>query len=303
MHKRIIVAVFGDDAPSRDATALGVSLARIARAELTLAAIWSSPLGAGDLTYEMLVRGEIEREVGAMRKLVPSDVRVRTVVAGATSALRGLHRIAATRHDDVLVFSAGQLRHGTHRTLALDALHDAPCVVAVAPAGYSDHEAELSRDVVLAWDESPEAHVALEEAVRIADRTGGTLRLVTVLGVGYRFADEPIVDAEGKRHWLASLRPLAQETLDRGVALVGSRVPVSTAIREGLTGEELAEAARDAAFVVAGSRGYGTLRRLVVGSTTADLLRHATVPVVVLPRAAAEREAAVREAVSSWHER
>jgi len=49
------------------------------------------------------------------------------------------------------------------------------------------------------------------------------------------------------------------------------------------------------------TRGYGAVRRLVLGSTTADLLREATVPVVTLPRAVAAREAAEHDAVSASH--
>ena len=44
-------------------------------------------------------------------------------------------------------------------------------------------------------------------------------------------------------------------------------------------------------MIVTGSRGYGGLRRLVLGSTTAELLREAEVPVLILPRAVAQREA------------
>ncbi|HET8536055.1 MAG TPA: universal stress protein [Solirubrobacteraceae bacterium] len=291
MTKRIIVAAFGDGDASRDAVAFAIELARADQAELLLAGIWASPLGAGDSLYEGVVRGEIERELEVLRELVPQDVHVHIEVRGATSVVRGLHRLVAGNHHDVLVFSAADLtRHG-HGNLALEAIHDAPCAVAVAPNGYAREREQLGPDVATAWVDTPEAQAALEAAVGYAQHTGGTLRIVQVLAMPYRFSDQPWVDASGVQHWLESARPEAEASLQLAVERVAERVPVLTDLRDGYSGHELAEASRGCAMIVTGSRGYGALRRLVLGSTTADLLREATVPVVTLPRAVAERDA------------
>jgi nucleotide-binding universal stress UspA family protein len=70
----------------------------------------------------------------------------------------------------------------------------------------------------------------------------------------------------------------------------------------GLVGEELAAFCDRLDLVVVGSRGYGPMRSLVLGSTSQHLVRHARCPLLVLPRAAGterdehadnEREAAV----------
>jgi nucleotide-binding universal stress UspA family protein len=140
--------------------------------------------------------------------------------------------------------------------------------------------------------DSAEADAALEAGVRYTEHSGGTLRIVQVLAFPYRFSDQPWVDTSGTEHWLESARPEAEASLQLAVERVGGRVPVATELRDGYSGRELAEASRDCAMIVTGSRGYGAVRRLVLGSTTADLLREATVPVVTLPRAVAEREAA-----------
>lgn len=47
----------------------------------------------------------------------------------------------------------------------------------------------------------------------------------------------------------------------------------------------LADAAADADLLVVGSRGYGPLRRVLLGSTSAGLVRSARCPVLVYPRA------------------
>jgi len=301
MTNKIIVATFGDGDASRDAVALGVELARAEQAEFLLAAVWASPLGAGDSLYEGVVRDEIERELHVLRELVPDDVHVRTEVRGATSVVRGLHRLVAGNDHDVLVFSAADLNRHGHGNLALEAIHDAPCAVAVAPNGYARQQRDLGPDVAVAWVSSAEADAALEAGVRYARHTGGTLRLVQVLRFPYRFGDQPWIDTAGAEHWLESARPEAEASLQLAVDRVGARVPVVTELRNGYCGRELAEASRGCAMIVTGSRGYGAVRRLVLGSTTADLLREATVPVVTLPRAVAEREAAEHDAVSASH--
>jgi nucleotide-binding universal stress UspA family protein len=55
----------------------------------------------------------------------------------------------------------------------------------------------------------------------------------------------------------------------------------------GLAGEELAAFGDELDILVVGSRSYGPLRRLVVGSTSDFLERHARCSLLVLPRAAA----------------
>jgi len=299
MRKRVVVAVFGSTEAARDAVALGVQLARARHAELVLGARWVTLLGRGGLAYDRLVREEIQRDVGELRGLVPSDVEVRVSIESASSVLHGLHSLVREDGDDVLAFSATDLRHRAHGNLALETLHDAPCSVAVAPAGHA--LAAPAPDVAVAWADAPEAEAALEAGVEIAASTGGTLRLIHVLAFPTRLAEEPWLDAADTQHWLVSTRPEGEAALKRAVDIVAGRVPVATELRDGLVEQELAQAAAGCGLIVTGSRGFGSLRRLVLGSTSAGLLREATVPVLVTPRALAERNAAVREAVASWN--
>jgi nucleotide-binding universal stress UspA family protein len=52
----------------------------------------------------------------------------------------------------------------------------------------------------------------------------------------------------------------------------------------GLAGEELAAFAGGVDLLVVGSRSYGPLRRLMFGSTSRYLARHARCPLIILPR-------------------
>jgi nucleotide-binding universal stress UspA family protein len=54
----------------------------------------------------------------------------------------------------------------------------------------------------------------------------------------------------------------------------------------GLAGEELAAFGDEVDILVIGSRGYGPVQRLVLGSTSNYLARHARCPLLVLPRSA-----------------
>ena len=60
----------------------------------------------------------------------------------------------------------------------------------------------------------------------------------------------------------------------------------------GLTGEELAALGNEVDLLVVGSRSYGPLKRLVLGSTSDFLERHARCSLLVLPRAATASRAA-----------
>jgi nucleotide-binding universal stress UspA family protein len=294
VHKRIIAAVFGDGNASRDAIAFGIHLARAEHAELLLAAISSSPLGAGDSLYEGVVHPEMERELRALRPLVPDTIAVRMRVLGATSVVRGLHRLVDETGTDVIVFSAADLRRSGHGNLALEALHDAPCAVAVVPDGY--REDRVAADVAVAWVDTAEARAALEAGIRLAKHNGGTLRIVHVLRMPHGIADQLWLGPSGTAAWLESARRDGEDALARALEQVDKRVPATTELREGVCGHELATAGLGCAMIVTGSRGYGGLRRLVLGSTTAALLQGASVPVLTLPRAVAEHGNSQRSA-------
>jgi nucleotide-binding universal stress UspA family protein len=290
VHRQIIVAVVGREDSARDAIAFAISLARAEGATLVLAGVWESPLGAGDSLYEGMVRPETERELGALRPLVPDTVPVRTRILGATSVVRGLHRIVDEHAGDVIVFSAADLRRYGHGNLALEMLHDAPCAVAVVPEGYAGDRS--AADVAIAWVDTPEAHAALEAGVRLARHSGGTLRIVHVLPMPYGFAGAGWLGPTGTADWLEAARSEGEASLERALELVDRRVPAATELRDGICGRELAAAGAGCGVIVTGSRGYGGLRRLILGSTTADLLRDVEVPVLTLPRSLAEHASA-----------
>jgi nucleotide-binding universal stress UspA family protein len=80
-------------------------------------------------------------------------------------------------------------------------------------------------------------------------------------------------------------RQAAEETVAKAAAQLGEPQPASVTVRavNGFPAHELIEASRDADLLVVGSRGGGGFARLMLGSTSDKVMRHAHCPVVVVP--------------------
>ena len=157
------------------------------------------------------------------------------------------------------------------------ALNGAPCAVAVAARAYARRPRPPAR-VGVGYNDSPESRAALEAARSIAGRTGATLRALEVISIptfAYTGMMAPSVGEE--------IDTVLQEANDRMQALEG----VEGRAVYGLTGEELAAFGDQLDLLVVGSRSYGPFKRLVLGSTSDYLERHARCSLLVLPRSAA----------------
>lgn len=285
--RTIVVAAHGDDRATADALALGIRVARSTKARIVLAGVWASPLGPGDGIYERVARTELEHELARVEATVPPDVPCTTEIRGATSVVRGLHGLVDEVAADLLVLGPthlGSVARVALGDLAATAFQDAPCAIVVAPAQYATRGADEPGDVVVGYDDNPESRAALEQAIELAAATGSRLRVVHVLETPHRLRDRPWAASPAAAAWFAELWTRAQGILDAGLQLVGGRVPVEGEVLEGFAPTVLARAAGDAFLLVVGSRGYGPIRRLVLGSTSSTLVHRAEVPVLVVPR-------------------
>jgi nucleotide-binding universal stress UspA family protein len=96
------------------------------------------------------------------------------------------------------------------------------------------------------------------------------------------WAVEVISMNDSERSEYERVEALAAEALRDLGALANAHVV------EGRPDIELAARSSDLDLLVVGSRGYGPLKRLLLGSTSSKLVRSAACPVIVLPRAAHE---------------
>jgi nucleotide-binding universal stress UspA family protein len=136
----------------------------------------------------------------------------------------------------------------------------------------------LPTKILLATDGSEDAELAATTAKALAKITGSELHVVTL-------AEEyPSYDAY--RPLAHRSRELAREVLDEqvkkienlGGTIAGSHLRTGGAAEESVAlAEEL-----EAGLVVVGSRGRGRIKRLVMGSVSDSVVRHAHCPVLVV---------------------
>jgi nucleotide-binding universal stress UspA family protein len=197
----------------------------------------------------------------------------------ALSPGRGLHDLAEERGADLLVVgssSRGVLGRAMLGDDTRAALNGAPCAVAIAARGYAEHPLPLA-SIGIGYDGSPESEAALTAARAVAAQQHAKLTALEVVSIStYSFT---------------GLTPTALgDTIDALVKDAKERLRAIDGVEGravyGLPGEELAAFGDEVGLLVVGSRNYGPLRRLVVGSTSDYLERHARCSLLALPRKA-----------------
>jgi nucleotide-binding universal stress UspA family protein len=278
MFKNVLVGV--DGRPNgRDAIALA-SLLTDPDGKLTLAHVHSGDLRPSHAIAPGLVREERE----ASHKLLEAeraaaDVKADLVSVVSMSPGRGLHEQAEEQNADVIV--VGSCSHGAFGRAMLgddtrDALNGAPCAVAVAARGYADHPTSIAK-VGVAYNASPESKAALTIAQELAAPTSATVHALEVVSIPTYAYTGLMTPPIGE-----SIEVMIQEANGRMEELPG----VEGRAVYGLAGEELAAFGDQVDILVVGSRGYGPVKRLVLGSTADYLERHARCSLLVLPRVA-----------------
>ena len=148
--------------------------------------------------------------------------------------------------------------------------------------------------VVLAIDGSEEASRAAEAAVELCEKTGSELHVVHV---GEDFYLTAVTDLDMvAQTWVAqeyaeseaNFEQIAREVLDAEVEKVeaaGGTV-AQAHLRVGRADAEIVDLAEEieAGFVVMGSRGLGGIKKVLMGSVSYSVVRHAHCPVLVVRR-------------------
>lgn len=138
---------------------------------------------------------------------------------------------------------------------------------------------EINRDIVVGYDGSAEADLALRWAAGTSLLMKSPVKAL-------------MVDDLHEAQWLGSGRATAHELAahaDRIFMEVGAECTLER--RSGTIVPELLEAGRDASMLVVGSHGHGRAAEALIGSVSQHVARHAACPVVVV-REPASSEAA-----------
>jgi nucleotide-binding universal stress UspA family protein len=283
----IVVGIDGSER-SRDALTLAAKLAdpgqRLLLTHVHDYGRLSTLLADGE--YERLVRDVADATFAAVQETLADAVARELRLVSDDSPAAGLQATADTTGASTIVIGSSH-RSGVGRVLAgsvtESVLAGATVPVAVAPGDYDEADGEL-RTVGCGFDGSPESRAALEWAADLAHRRGAQLialavhspiafgGLSTRTATGFRTANEALGAALG-------------EQLSEAVAALGA-ADADGRLLEGDAAGNLIEASTELDLLVLGSREYGPIRRVLLGSVSRALVRSASCPVVVLPRGA-----------------
>lgn len=286
-----IIAGYSDTAGGRDALALGVVLADLDdTSELTVTHVYmynppsepASPAG-----WRKALREDADAQLRPARAAFGTRNRTTFVPCCGVSPTDGLHRLAEKLDASAVVVGVSH-NHGLGRvrigSVTEQTLHAAPCAVAVAPANYADRAGQRIDSVSVAFNGSAEAWRALLSAGEIARAANARLTIIGVVEAaavwysGYAGPDN-----------LAAIRDIVRQELDVAAAEMQGLREVRTKVLDGEPVRAIAEASAGDDLLVLGSRGYGPVQRVLLGSVSSHLIRHASCPTLVVPRSAVRR--------------
>ena len=277
-----------DGQRGRGAASLAAVIASATNARLLLVGVaWEPPLPHHGSHHEQLLAA-MEEDLRSVRdELAPGAT---TRAEFDISPTRALRRIARDEHADLIVVGShhhGPLHRLTSPDRAMQVLHGAPCAVALAPDDLPPCRA-LTR-LGVGVDESPESVAAIELALALARPIGAEVHLLAVASDVYAGSPNLVAGAEYLDTYreVLDVRVAAARSMIDGALKRCTGATVHGDVRVGDPASALVALSADCDLLVLGSRRWGALRRLAVGSTSEHVIHHAACPVLVPPRGAA----------------
>ncbi|HWY90606.1 MAG TPA: universal stress protein [Solirubrobacteraceae bacterium] len=285
--EKIVVGYAGDQA-GRDAVKLAARLAAVLSSHVTIVFPYH-PLSAsvpGDRAEED-VRGEVQALTAGIGGLAAPTYHW----SPSPWPIHALHELAGYEDANLIVFGAAHegLADHLHVSLMERMVHGAPCAVAVAPAGYAGRDPGEAGRVGVGFSDSDEGKAALHLAHELAGILGGELEVIAGSGLSpalasYAFSSPSLPAAEDEMY------AETKANLERVAGELGDGVPVHLETVRGDPSEVLIERSGNLDILMLGSRAYGPLRHVLLGSVSACVMREAHCPVLVVPRGAPPRE-------------
>jgi nucleotide-binding universal stress UspA family protein len=241
--------------------------------------------------YPKVVAGYVDNDRGEDARVLGERVALRdggelklvTVEKGSPEdALQGL---AERGEADLIVL--GSTHHAAFGSVAPGSvaehlLHGARCRLLIAPKGYaeSDHSGDRLRVLAVGYDGMAESQAALDEAAVLAGKFGASMKVVGVM--------TPIPPAAAAAAQAGvETGPDFQSRLHDAVAELPSELRALPLLENGDPVQKLLEVAEVGVdLLVLGSRGFGPVMRLLIGSVSSRVIRGAACPVMVIPRPA-----------------
>lgn len=275
---------FDGSAGSRDAIALVRVLCVAAEDEALLVNVLPFggplPVAYGLLGYED--PAEVRQLFDEARSMLPG-LTVRTRTYAGDSAAHVITDLTAEAGIDLIVVGSphrGALGRTFIGSVAEALLHGAKTPIAVAPRGYAAVAHAGLGVIALAYDGGAESKLALAHAEALAAATGAKLRVLSV--------SSPAVPMPAFAGYTPALGFDVEALIAEALEAIDPAIGAEAVSLSGPTAVALADACAEGVdLLVAGSRGYGPLGRVFVGSVTSSLICRSPCPVIVVPRSAA----------------
>jgi nucleotide-binding universal stress UspA family protein len=161
-------------------------------------------------------------------------------------------------------------------------LKGARCRLVIAPRAYAgeDHAEDRLRVVAVGFDGMAESQAALDEAAVLAAKFGASVRVIAV--------DTPVPPVATAPAEAGAPARDFQTTLHEAAAALPAEVRALPVFEHGDPVEKLLDRAEEGVdLLVLGSRGFGPVMRLLLGSVSARVIREAPCPVMIVPRPSA----------------
>lgn len=228
----------------------------------------------------------------------PDDARaaLHAYVTDALGAVTGVHLktrndipdqtlLAMSENASLLVLGGRGL--GGFKGMLLGAvsykcLHQARCPVAIVRGNHAHLDGEPER-IVVGYDGSDTSRAAVAWAVEEARTRHAHLHVIHCWNAYYGGADAYGLAAIDPTMYERPAQDLLDHALD-GIDTAGLTEDIDRSLVCDNAPHAVLEAAKGADLIVLGSRGVGGFEGLLVGSTTAQVVHHASCPVVVLPQ-------------------
>jgi nucleotide-binding universal stress UspA family protein len=242
--------------------------------------------------YPQVVVGYVETDRGEDARVLAERIverdggELRVIQVEKGSPADALQALAESGEADLIVLGSTHHAHVgsvAPGSVAEHLLHGARCRLMIAPKGYAggDHSQDRLRVAAVGFNGMAESYAALDEAARLASKFGGSLRVIAVAtpvsGMGAAAAAQADAEAE----------PDFETQLNGAVAELPAELRALPVFERGDPVRKLLEDAEMGVdLLVLGSRGFGPVMRLLVGSVSSRVIREAPCPVLVVPRPA-----------------
>ncbi len=280
----VLVGIDGTPA-GLEALALGSALAMLLGAPLVLGAVYGyESMTTGYPGPPWPPREEAIEWLEEAEKRLGDAIPWHAVSIDGSTIAHGLTQLAEQERAEILVLGSsrrGPLGHLFAGSGVTRVVHGAPCTVAVVPHGWSLRSSEKPLVFGAAVTDVPESHEALALAARLAMTPHARLRILTA--VPAVSPAHPMFAATGTSYtaWVRERREHAEQIAREAATGIGD------ADVEVLGGDPvrcLVDASSELDLLVVGSRRYGPLRSVLIGSVSAPLAEHAHCPVLIVPR-------------------